>query len=102
MAIAGLSPIIMGRWLSPDLLGLGPDTNPYRSVGNSPTNGSDPRGELSRPHGFRFTLLIKRDRTPAPSGSIVSGTSKTRLSHYYPMPTSAGGSAQRGKQAARH
>jgi RHS repeat-associated protein len=33
-----------GRWLSQDPLGLGPDMNPYRYVGNSPTNAIDPGG----------------------------------------------------------
>jgi hypothetical protein len=33
-----------GRWLNPDPLGLGPDTNPYRFVGNGPTNAADPSG----------------------------------------------------------
>jgi RHS repeat-associated protein len=34
-----------GGWNSPDPLGLRPDTNPYRYVFNSPTNGTDPSGE---------------------------------------------------------
>jgi RHS repeat-associated protein len=33
-----------GRWLSQDPLGLGPDSNPYRYVGNGPTDGTDPAG----------------------------------------------------------
>jgi RHS repeat-associated protein len=33
-----------GRWLSQDPLGLGPDSNPYRYVGNGPTDGTDPSG----------------------------------------------------------
>jgi RHS repeat-associated protein len=33
-----------GGWLKPDPLGLGPDTNPYRFIGNGPTNGTDPSG----------------------------------------------------------
>jgi RHS repeat-associated protein len=35
---------IIGRWLSQDPLGLGPDTNPYRYCGNEPTSRTDPRG----------------------------------------------------------
>src|SRR5207249_3566830 len=35
-----------GKWLSQDPLGLAPDTNPYRYVGNSPTNATDPSGEI--------------------------------------------------------
>ena len=31
-----------GTWLSEDPSGLGPDVNPYRYCGNSPTNGTDP------------------------------------------------------------
>jgi RHS repeat-associated protein len=33
-----------GRWLSEDPSGLGPDTNPYRDVGNDPANAIDPSG----------------------------------------------------------
>jgi RHS repeat-associated protein len=33
-----------GRWTSEDPLGLGPDSNPYRYVGNTSTNMSDPQG----------------------------------------------------------
>ncbi len=36
----------IGRWMSEDPIGLGPDTNPYRYVGNSPLNGSDPSGTI--------------------------------------------------------
>ena len=32
-------------WLRQDPSGLGPDVNPYRYCGNSPTNGTDPSGE---------------------------------------------------------
>ncbi len=34
----------LGRWMSQDPMGLLPDTNPYRYVGNSPTNFVDPSG----------------------------------------------------------
>ena len=34
----------IGRWLSEDPIGLGPDVNPYRYVGNSPSNYIDPSG----------------------------------------------------------
>jgi RHS repeat-associated protein len=34
----------VGRWLSEDPIGLDPDTNPYRYVGNGPTNATDPNG----------------------------------------------------------
>jgi RHS repeat-associated protein len=33
-----------GRWISQDPLSLGPDTNPYRYVGNEPTSFTDPNG----------------------------------------------------------
>ena len=33
-----------GRWVEPDFAGLGPDTNPERFCGNSPTNFVDPSG----------------------------------------------------------
>jgi RHS repeat-associated protein len=35
---------LTGRWISEDPTGLGPDTNPYRYVKNSPTNLVDPSG----------------------------------------------------------
>jgi RHS repeat-associated protein len=34
----------VGRWLSPDPSGLGPDANPYRYCGNAPTDGTDATG----------------------------------------------------------
>ena len=34
----------LGRWESPDPMGLGPDSNPYRYCGNGPTDGTDPSG----------------------------------------------------------
>jgi RHS repeat-associated protein len=36
-----------GTFLSRDPLGLAPDVNPYRYVGNSPTNAIDPTGRVS-------------------------------------------------------
>jgi hypothetical protein len=33
-----------GRWTTQDPLGLEPDSNPYRYVGNDPINNSDPSG----------------------------------------------------------
>ena len=32
------------QWTTQDPTGLGPDSNPYRFVGNGPTNGTDPSG----------------------------------------------------------
>ena len=40
----------VGTWLSEDPSGLGPDVNPYRYCGNSPTNGTDPSGEFPYDH----------------------------------------------------
>ena len=34
----------VGRWLSEDPAGLGPDANPYRYCGNAPTDGTEPSG----------------------------------------------------------
>jgi RHS repeat-associated protein len=39
----------LGNWMSQDPLGLGPDSNPYRYVGNSPTNYTDPKGTNIHP-----------------------------------------------------
>ena len=38
-----------GRWLTEDPSGLGPDSNPYRYVGNDPTNATDPSGLAAPP-----------------------------------------------------
>jgi RHS repeat-associated protein len=38
-----------GNWTSQDPLGLGPDTNPYRYVGNSPTDAIDRNGMILGP-----------------------------------------------------
>ena len=42
----------VGRWLSEDPSGLGPDPNKYRYVHNSPTNFTDPSGLYGEPSGF--------------------------------------------------
>ncbi len=42
-----------GNWIQPNPSGLGPDSNPYRYVGNSPTNGTDPTG-LDEQWGAHF------------------------------------------------
>jgi RHS repeat-associated protein len=47
-----------GRWLSQDPLGLGPDSNPYRYVGNGPTDGTDPSGLLEWYDFIPFAPLI--------------------------------------------
>jgi hypothetical protein len=46
--------------------------------------------------------LQQQYSTPAAATQTGVGGIYNSLSHYYPMPTSAGGSAQRGKPAARH
>ncbi|MCE9553352.1 MAG: RHS repeat-associated core domain-containing protein [Planctomycetes bacterium] len=38
---------VLQRWMSEDPLGLGPDVDPYRYVGNGPTNATDERGLLA-------------------------------------------------------
>ncbi len=46
---------VTGRWLKRDSAGLGPDVNPYRYVGNGPTNATDPAGTdppSSESHGW--------------------------------------------------
>ena len=44
----------VGRWLSEDPSGLGPDSNPYRYCGNGPTDGTDARGltDVTSPKPF--------------------------------------------------
>jgi RHS repeat-associated protein len=45
----------MGRWITQDPLGLGPDTNPYRYVGNRSTIAVDPLGLL--PYDIVFVAV---------------------------------------------
>src|SRR5439155_8379942 len=55
-----------GRWISQDPLGLGPDTNPYRYVGNGPVNRTDPTGLFENiPAGTRLAGYV-----PARPGTI--------------------------------
>lgn len=58
----------IGRWLSEDPIGLGPDANPYRYVGNSPINFTDPSGQQPPP---QFVNVGAPPTTPAPPGSNV-------------------------------
>ena len=50
----------VGRWLTEDPLGLGPDTNSYRYCGNGPTDGIDPSGMEEKP----VTEWLKNDILP--------------------------------------
>jgi RHS repeat-associated protein len=45
-----------GGWNSPDPLGLRPNSNPYRYVGNGPTDGTDPTGLLPGAWSSLLTL----------------------------------------------
>jgi hypothetical protein len=58
----------VGRWTSQDPLGLRPDSNPYRYVGNAPTDGIDPFG-LEKYEGWKYweqdpTYKKKKEDTP--------------------------------------
>src|SRR5260370_22280635 len=50
-----------GRWISQDPLGLGPDSNPYRYVGNAPIDSTDSSGLSTsiglNPHGGTTYVL---------------------------------------------
>jgi RHS repeat-associated protein len=68
-----------GRFLSQDPLGLRPDPNPYRYVGNSPTNATDPSGLYNASGHFYTTYLV----------AIVAGLSSDeayRLAYYSQLP----------------
>lgn len=67
----------IGRWLSEDPAGLTVDANPYRYVGNSPTNYTDPSGMQeyvptqqavpSRTSGdWHFRDFVQRHPYPSP------------------------------------
>ena len=80
-----------GRWISQDPIGLGPDVNTYRYVGNSPTNFTDPSG-LEPPGGTGpATPGVPSPPNPVPSnpaGNPHSG------------PTSGNGTVQNEGKAA--
>jgi RHS repeat-associated protein len=60
------------RWMSEDPSGLGPDSNPYRYVGNSPTNFVDPSGLRDEIVGSDGKIIV----TVLPGGRIVAGSSR--------------------------
>jgi RHS repeat-associated protein len=69
-----------GRWLSQDPLGLGPDSNPYRYVYNSPANGTDPSGLCGRWRGRFYRcpgpiIIVPMSPpgvgSPAPAGTYI-------------------------------
>src|SRR5580692_12122705 len=79
--ISMYSPTI-GRFLSRDPIGLGPDTNPYRYCGNSPTNGTDPSGQLKIKIGGYVFYVHENDPDPFPSqphGHVGSPTSSLKV-----------------------
>jgi RHS repeat-associated protein len=47
------------RWVSPDPLGLGPDSNPYRYAGDSPTDATDPSGLHIAPARARLQQQLR-------------------------------------------
>ena len=66
-----------GRWLSQDPLGLRPDANPYRYVGNARTSATDPRGLIA---ANLYVMLPSGLRRSYPGGYIeysVGGKTKT-------------------------
>jgi RHS repeat-associated protein len=69
-----------GRWLSQDPLGLKPDTNPYRYVGNHPVQSSDPAGLLTScntPQGAPSCMWAFATINGIAIGSGVVGSSLT-------------------------
>jgi RHS repeat-associated protein len=61
------------RWLSQDPLGLGPDSNPYRYVGNAPTDAVDPSG-LAEVKFVAGTGMVSVMYVPAGGSSVWLGT----------------------------
>jgi RHS repeat-associated protein len=82
---------VAGRWLSQDPLGLGPDMNPYRYVGNDPTDGTDPSGLCGRrcpcPLIIPYPQYPGQPLIPYPGESTPPPTegSGERLSFYPPQ-----------------
>jgi RHS repeat-associated protein len=72
----------MRRWLEQDPSGLGPDSNPYRAMGNAPTNGTDPSG-LATVLPAREQQILKDALRPedrqALANEYVSAVQKSRL-----------------------
>jgi hypothetical protein len=62
---------IIGRWLSQDPLGLGPDTNPYRYCGNGPTNGTDPSGLAFQVQGDVAHVSVAVDIYDPTTGDLI-------------------------------
>jgi RHS repeat-associated protein len=50
---------VTDRWTTEDPLGLKPDTNPYRNVGNNPTNYTDPSGEITKAAELVYFAKLK-------------------------------------------
>jgi hypothetical protein len=71
-----------GRFVSQDPLGLGPDSNPYRYVHNSPGNGTDPSGLLDADEVWRQF----KEKDPVAFyyyKHVVNGKIKTWETHWY-------------------
>jgi RHS repeat-associated protein len=56
------------RWMSEDMIGLSPDTNPYRYVGNSPTNFADPTGSSKSSDGDPNVTTFAKNNGSIPNG----------------------------------
>ncbi|HEY7156597.1 MAG TPA: RHS repeat-associated core domain-containing protein, partial [Gemmataceae bacterium] len=86
-----------GKWLSQDPLGLKPDSNPYRYVGNDPTNAIDPTGEADN-RDPRYSEWY--NKWLGPPGAYPSYPRLNRLTRgvdvYYPPPAGGAGSARMG------
>jgi RHS repeat-associated protein len=62
-------------WVSPDPLGLRPDSNYYRYVHNSPTNATDPSGLLETVPGFaRYIKAAGYGQLPFSQSASYFGT----------------------------
>jgi RHS repeat-associated protein len=68
----GYSPTL-GRWITVDPSGLGPDVNDYRFVGNGPTNTTDPSG-LQPPQASNPPMPM-----PQPPGMVAPANPKPPL-----------------------
>jgi RHS repeat-associated protein len=67
-------------WLEQDPLGLGPDSNPYRYVGNGPTNGVDPSGrELEIKTGKTTTEVFRAGASKGLADSIIKNFAKAKI-----------------------
>ncbi len=75
---------IARRWVSPDPIGLAPDSNFYRAFANSPINAVDPTGEalLTKARLVQLVQQYGLDRDPA-GNALTDGALQQRVGEVF-------------------